>query len=160
YDGVVVAPDARADQQLDRGRSDDWLHFWVWFSVARQLFADARARCSLGMARSLCCQRVTVCRRLAAAARAARDGRRTKSRCQPTAVASFAHRGLAADAADVRHRCNNERRVLLDLYLCRGAAKEFAGWRIEFPPGQYDQPHPGAVREAVWRLAVRSHRPA
>src|SRR5262249_12335199 len=113
YDGVVVAPDARADQQLDRGRSDDWLHFWVWFSVARQLFADARARCGLGMALSLCCQRVTVCRRRAAAARAARDGRRTKSRCQPTAVASFAHRGLAADAADVRHRCNNERRVLL-----------------------------------------------
>src|SRR5262249_14387288 len=75
---------------------------------------------------------------------------------QALAPHRVALRGPAVDAADLRHRGDDERRLLSDLHVC-GAAPQPTARRIGLSPRQHTQSDRVAHRQATRRLALRSH---
>ncbi len=73
-----------------------------------------------------------------------------KAAAQPSAARAVARRRLAADRADVRHRRDDERRVLPDVHV-RGRAAEGPDrrWRRDLPAREHAEPGRRAAREAV-----------
>ena len=128
--------------------------------LARQLGDGQGRRRRVGLAHPVHRQHRLLHRRLVPAARHRRNRSGPEGRGHPAAALPLAGLRLAARRPDVRHRRDDQRRVLPDVHLCGGKAEGRNRRR-----GVSPREHAGALLrrarvEAAGRVAVGQGRPA
>ena len=124
HDRILRRSDARLRQQFDCGRHDTRVHPRLGVGVDGACAPRPGRGRGLGLAHSVRRQLHLLHHRLVSAPGPRRDAGRTAGRGRPTSVHPIAACGLAADAADLRHRRDDERGLLPDVHVRRGTTRE------------------------------------
>ena len=165
HDRGRIAADSRTRQQLHGGRHDDRIHSRFCDRLCHQRQHDAGGGGRLGMAHSVRRQRRLPGHRLPAAARHRGNRRGAQGHRRSSSALGLPRRRPVGDPSGVRHRGDDQRRVLPDVHVRRRAAEEPGGGRRRderrrVSARQHAEPLRRLVLEGARRLVVGQGRPA